>query len=98
VKKKKWFLLQEYVANRLKELDPYSRSTKGSGNCGEKGDVKNSVGLHIECKQSDKTTHMPVRVDWWKKLNEEIPLHVDKLPILCLKIKNGKKICSIRLR
>lgn len=80
MKKDKWFLLQEWVADMLRELDPYGRSTKGSGNSTEKGDVKLACGLHVECKCYQKKNVWDV--EWIKKANEEIPLHSNKIAIV----------------
>lgn len=88
--KEKWYLLQEYVAEKLKEIDPYARSTKGSGNCGEQGDVNNSVGLTIECKLRN-TQSVQINNEIWEKLCEEIPLHSDRLPLLVLENQKGKR-------
>ena len=66
------------------------RSTKASGASTEKGDVLNSVNLHIECKLRN-TSSITIKNDVWQKLNQEIPLHSDKLPILALENKEGKR-------
>ena len=49
MKNPRWKEFQDYIAERLKEIDPNARSTKGSGNCGELGDVNNKYFV-IECK------------------------------------------------
>ena len=79
---KKWFQLQEWVASMLNEIDSRGRSTKGSGNSTEKGDVyfSTSVGLHLECKCYQKKNVWDV--DWLKKCSQEIPLHSKKIPIV----------------
>jgi len=88
--KKDWFLFQEHIADRLKELDPYARSTKGSGNCGEQGDVNNKCGLTIECKQRN-TKSVTINYDTWKKLCEEIPLHSERIPLYALQNQDKKR-------
>ena len=87
--KEKWFLLQEWVAGQLKELDPYARSTKASGACGESGDVRNTVGLNIECKCYNQQS--PFKEQWLIKCQEEIPLHSKKVAIVVTENKDGKK-------
>jgi len=91
MKKEKWFLLQEWVAEQLKPFDSYVRSTKGSGNSTEKGDLKFSknLGLHIECKCYN--TKSPYNEDWLKKCEEEIPLHSKKIAIIVTENKDGKR-------
>ena len=87
--KEKWFLLQEWVAGQLKELDPNARSTKASGACGESGDVRNLCGLNVEAKCYN--TESPWRISWLEKCQGEIPLHSDKLAIVVTENKEGKK-------
>ena len=86
----KWKIFQDYIAMRLREIDPYARSTKGSGNSGELGDINNSCELLIECKQRN-TQSVQVNNGVWKKLCEEIPLHSNRLPVLALENGKGRK-------
>jgi len=88
--KEEWFLFQEYIAEILNEIDPHARSTKGSGNKGEQGDVNNKVGLTIECKLRN-TKSAQINVEQWKDLLDEIPLHSERIPLLALKNKEGRK-------
>jgi len=93
---KEWQRLEDYVAEILKEIDKQCRPSKGSGNAGESGDIKNNVGLHIECKQR-KTKNVTINIDVWNKLKKEIPLHCDKLPVLCLENKDKKRFAVLNL-
>lgn len=88
--KEEWFLFQEYIAEILSEIDPHARSTKGSGNKGEQGDVNNKVGLTVECKLRN-TKSAQINVEQWKDLLAEIPLHSERIPLLALKNKEGRK-------
>jgi hypothetical protein len=86
--KKDWRQLEEFIAEILTEIGPYSRRTKGSGNKGEKGDIKTSCGLKIECKlRNIKSVY---NEDWMQKIIEEVPLHSQDIPILITKNKEGK--------
>lgn len=89
MKKELWYKLQEWVASQLNEIDKNARSTKASGACGEKGDVKNNVGLNIECKCYQKKNVW--EVGWLEKCEEEIPLHSDKTAIVVTENKDGKR-------
>lgn len=91
MKSPKWKLFQDYIANKLTEIDPYARSSKGSGNCGELGDVNNKVGLNVECKQTDKVRDVSIKKDEWKHVKEEIPLHSPRIPLLALENCEGKR-------
>jgi hypothetical protein len=90
VKNPAWWEFQEHIADRLKELDPSARSTKGSGNKGEQGDVNNKCGLTVECKQRN-TKSVTINIDTWKKLLEEIPLHSERIPLYALENKDKKR-------
>jgi hypothetical protein len=89
MKKEQWYQLQEFVAKNLQEFDPHARSTKASGACGEKGDVKNNCGLAIECKCYQKKNVWDV--DWLTKCESEVPLHADKIAIVVTENKDNKK-------
>ena len=91
MKSPKWKQFQDDIAEKLKVIDPFARSSKGSGNCGELGDVNNSVGLNIECKQTDKVRDISIKKDEWEHVCQEIPLHSDRIPVLCLENKEGKR-------
>ena len=93
---KDWEKLEDYIAEILKEIDCNCRPTKGSGNAGESGDTKNDVCLHIECKQR-ATKNVTINIDVWNKLKQEIPLHCDKLPVLCLENKDKKRFAVLDL-
>ena len=92
---KKWQQLEEWICLQLKNIDPYVRRTKGSGNQGEKGDLKFStnIGLHIEAKQRNLLSVYNQR--WLDKCNEEIPLHVNKIALLITENKEGKKVAHL---
>lgn len=82
VKKEKWYLFQEYIAGILREIDPHARSTSGSGNKNEKGDIFNKY-IHVECKDTDKKSVI-FKKDVWNKLKAEIPLHSPKILLYAL--------------
>ena len=98
MKKEDWVKLEEFICSELKELDPYIRRTKGSGNCSEKGDIKFStnLGLHIEAKCYK--TKSPFNQNWLDKCNEEIPLHSDKIGIVVTENKDGDKVVHLEWR
>lgn len=95
-KKEKWWKFQEYIADKLKEVDPYARSTKASGGSTELYDIKTSVDLAFECKQRE-TKSVTVNEGFWKKLCNEIPLHSKKIPVLALQNKDEKKWAVVDL-
>ena len=83
----KWFMFQEYIAQRLKCIDPYARSTKGSGNGGELCDVNNKY-LLVEAKDTDKKS-VTFKKDVWDDLISKLPLHSKRIPMYAL--QDGEK-------
>ena len=93
---KAWQKLEDYIAMRLQEIDPYARHTKASGGSTEKKDIRTSCGLAVEAKQR-ATENVTIMIDVWQKLNSEIPLHVKDLPMLALENKNKKRFAVLDL-
>lgn len=93
MKKENWYKLQEFIAKELQELDPHARSTKGSGSQGEKGDIKNNLGLNIECKCYK--IESPFQQKWLNKCVSEIPLHSNKIGIVVTENKNKDKVVHL---
>lgn len=93
---KDWQKFEDFIAESLKEINISCRPTKGSGNSTESGDIKNDVNLHIECKQRN-SKNVTINIDVWNKLKNEIPLHCDKLPVLCLENKDKKRFAVLDL-
>lgn len=91
MKTPKWKIFQDYIAEKLQEIDPHARSSKGSGNKGELGDVNNKCGLNIECKQTDRVRDVSIKKDEWEHVCNEVPLHSNRIPVLCLENKDGKR-------
>ena len=88
MKRPEWKKLEAFIAEILKEIAPYSRVTKGSGNSTEKGDIKTSCGLKIECKL--RNTKSVYNEEWMQKIIDEVPLHSQDIPILITKNKDDK--------
>lgn len=96
MKRPDWKIFEDYIVERLKEIDPYCSRTPGSGNKGIKSDVKTNLPLQIECKQRN-TKDITIRMDVWEKLKGEIPLHTDKTAIYCLEQKDKKRFAVLEL-
>jgi hypothetical protein len=91
-----WKIFEQYIVERLKEIDPYCSRTPGSGNKGVSGDVKTTLPLHFEAKQRS-TKDITIRMDVWEKLKGEIPIHADKTPVYCLEQKDKKRFAVLEL-
>ena len=90
MKFKDWKLLELYVSEKLKELDPNSRPSKASGGSTELYDVQTKCDLGIECKQR-ATKSVTIDYKVWQKLCSEIPLHSERIPLLALENKDKKR-------
>ena len=88
MKKDKWFKFQELIAGKFDDIAPKARSTKASGGSTEKGDILGIPGLHAECK--DYNIDSVYKEEWMKKVIEEVPLHVERIPVLFTRNKDGK--------
>jgi len=88
MRNKDWQKLEEFIAEIISKVGKYSRPTKGSGNSTEKGDIKTSCGLKIECKL--RNTKSVYNEDWMEKIISEVPLHSQDIPVLITKNKEGK--------
>ena len=88
MRNKSWQKFEDLICEYIKELDPYVRPTKGSGNKGEKQDIKTSLSLGLELKE--RNLKSVYNEDWLQKTIEEIPLHSQKIPVLVTRNKEGK--------
>ena len=88
--------LEQLVANKFIELGmEHARPSKASGAKGEKGDVSCIDGVAtVECKNRN-TPNVTIKADVWKKLNNEIPLHSDSIPMYV--VKNNADMCLVCL-
>jgi len=95
---KDWQKLEDAIAEKLKEIDPYCMPTPGSGNGNCKGDIKFSepIPLHFEAKQRN-TLNVTIMMAVWDKMLGEVPFHVDKLPVLALENKDKRRFAVLDL-
>jgi len=91
-----WQKFEDYVAEILKEIDPYCHATPGSGNGNCKSDIKTIIPIQIECKQKT-TKRITIKMDVWDKLRGEVPFHVQKLPVYCLEQKDKRRFAVLDL-
>lgn len=87
--------LEEYVVERLKEIDPCSKKTPGSGCGASLGDVSNQY-FFVECKQ--KRTKANIIVDYKKEyldLVGQMPLNTKKVAIIVTENKFGDKFVTL---
>lgn len=91
----KWQQLEQWICEQLKELDPYIKRTPGSGNKSIKGDIKFSTNLGLNIEAKNRCFKSVFKQEWLDKVNEEIPLHVDKIGIVITENKDGKKVTHL---
>jgi len=89
--------LQDIVAQYFKDLGIYkfARSTNGSGNKGEHGDVQQPYFI-IECKFKS-TDSITINRDVWRKLNAEVPIGSNRLPLYVLENKHEERFAVLKL-
>ena len=83
---RKGFELEEYIAEKLKAIDPNARPTKNSGASTEVGDIFSKY-FYIECKQ--KLSKLNIIMDYRKeylKLISQLP--VESLKEIFIAIEN----------
>lgn len=78
----KGYLLEEKIADMVRELDPTARPTNGSGAKGERGDIYvRSLPLLIECKYR-AIKNLIINMDWWNHLLFRLPHGSPRKPVL----------------
>ncbi len=93
---KAWHKLEDYIADKLKEIDPYARHSKASGGSTESYDIQTTCDVAFECKQRN-TKSITINNEVWSKLVNEIPLHSKKIPVLALENKDKKRWVALDL-
>ena len=93
---KDWHKLEDFIADKLKEIDIYARPSKASGGSTESYDIRTSCDLAIECKQRN-TKSVTINDEVWNKICNEIPLHSAKIPVLALENKDKKRWAVLEL-
>jgi len=89
--------LEYIVADYLKDIYPYIRPSKGSGNSNELGDIAGIDTLLIECKYRN-TKNITIKEDVWNKLYNELPINSKRVPIYVLQNKNKKIWVALELK
>jgi hypothetical protein len=66
--------LEYFVAEKLQEIDKYARPSKNSGAANEISDVLNKY-CYVQCKVSNISENINIKIKDWKKLLEETPIN-----------------------
>ena len=93
MRNKEWQMFEDYIVQKLKEIDPSAHTTKASGGSTIKGDISNNINLHIECKQ--RNIKSVYNQDWYEKCQTEVPLHSDKIAIIITENKDKKRMVNL---
>ena len=75
--------LEIFIAKNLKDIDKYSRPTRGSGCGNELGDVANEY-FYIECKQNLTKENLILKRNVWQKHISNLPINNFKIPFVAL--------------
>lgn len=81
--------LELYVSSKFKEIYKHSRPTKASGAHGEAGDI-NQPYFVVECKLRN-TISATINRKVWKKIENEVPVGSNRIPLLILANKFNEK-------
>ena len=87
--------LEIFVADTLKKVFPNDKSIRptkassGGVRNTERGDIYNSSGLIIECKNWDKK-NISFSLDVWNKLISQTRLGTEEVPLYIIKHPNGE--------
>jgi len=88
-------ILENAVANKFMSIGyKYARPSKGSGSKGEAGDTAGQDICVTECKQRN-TKDISIKIDVWKKLCKEIPLHSERFPVYFLGNKDNERFAVV---
>lgn len=93
MRNKDWQMLEDFVVQKLKEIDHSAHTTKASGGSTIKGDISNNINLHIECKQ--RNIKSVYNQDWYEKCQTEVPLHSDKIAIIITENKDKERMVHL---
>ena len=85
--------LEEYVLQRVKDIDPKARLTRGSGCGNEYADISCFFG-YIECKKRN-TKNFTIKEDVWNHLNYNLPINTNKFCFMVHENKNGKRLVTL---
>ena len=89
--------LEDTVCEYLKPYDKRVRHEKGSGNCGNSGDIRNDLDLVIECKNhAGKNINVPIEV--YDKVLRECPTGRHKTPMVIRQIDDGRIFVVMELK
>jgi len=87
--------LEEYIVENLKDIDPNTRKTPGSGCGASNGDISNKF-FFVESKI--KHTKENIIIDYkneWLILTTRMPLQSKKIPIIVTENKYGDKFVTM---
>lgn len=88
--------LEDYVAEMLKEVDPKSRRTVGSGSKREISDIVNEY-FYVECKKRN-TKDITLVKKVWDKLCSEIPVGSQKIPLYILENESKDRFVVLDIK
>jgi hypothetical protein len=95
--KRGWQALEEWVAEKLRAIDPGARRTKGSGNGTEILDVLNNY-IWVSCKDSPKQESFTIEHsgrNGWEHDQLKLPLSTSKPLIRFVRNKFGQTLACM---
>lgn len=87
-------LLENYILQAVKRFDPKARLSRGSGCGNDIADIQSSY-LFIEAKKRTNVRNMPIDMDVWQHLLNQMPIKTDKIPVLVTENSEGIKMAHL---
>jgi len=81
--------LEYYILEKIKELDPTARLSRGSGCGNDIADINNNI-FYVECKKRN-TESISIKESIWNHMVNQLPISTKKIPIMALENKNKKR-------
>jgi hypothetical protein len=88
-------LLEEYILVKVKELDPQTRLSRGSGCGNDYSDITCNFAF-IECKKRN-TKDFTIKEDVWLHLNNNLPINTTKFCFMVHENVNGRRLVTLEL-
>ena len=80
--------LENFIVDRIREIEPRCRRTKNSGGSVELEDILSSYFM-VQCKVDNSHDSIVIKKSDWEKLFRALPINSKRLPIFVNQQKTG---------
>lgn len=85
--------LEQYVLDKVKEIDPQARLSRGSGCGNDYADITCNFA-YIEAKKRN-TKDFTIKEEVWNHLNSNLPINTNKFCFMVHENINGKRLVTL---